>query len=199
MVPLYQIKKFSPSQSSIFKLYRIQYYKKPVYLGFLSNIHLSVDVNQRFIYYFLCCYQPLFTTLFSSHPLPYPPPFISILFSKVPQPKLQIMKLKRGVGTNSPPPEKQVLYPPLLWNFYISWRIPVKSLVSVQFIKLRQETFSNTHHLLVTYYKLYSDPHKTVKYEDDISAILCIIDTVMILERTAISLTSNLYIVYNRN
>ena len=109
------------------------------------------------------------------------------------------MKLKRGVGTNSPPPEKQVLYPPLLWNFYISWRIPVKSLVSVQFIKLRQETFSNTHHLLVTYYKLYSDPHKTVKYEDDISAILCIIDTVMILERTAITLTSNLYIVYNRN
>ena len=198
MVPLYQIKKFSPSQSSIFKLYRIQYYKKPVYLGFLSNIHLSVDVNQRFIYYFLCCYQPLFTTPFSSHPSTVPP-FISILFSKVPHLKLQIMKLKRGVGTNSPPPEKQVLYPPLLWNFYISWRIPVKSLVSVQFIKLRQETFSNTHHLLVTYYKLYSDPHKTVKYEDDISAILCIIDTVMILERTAISLTSNLYIVYNRN
>ena len=198
MVPLYQIKKYSPSQSSIFKLYRIQYYKKPVYLGFLSNIHLSVDVNQRFIYYFLCCYQPLFTTPFSSHPSTVPP-FISILFSKVPQPKLQIMKLKRGGGTNSPPPEKQVLYPPLLWNFYISWRIPVKSLVSVQFIKLRQETFSNTHHLLVTYYKLYSDPHKTVKYEDDISAILCIIDTVMILERTAISLTSNLYIVYNRN
>ena len=49
VVPLYKINKFSPSQSSIFKLYRIQYYTKPVYLGFLSNIHLSVDVNQIYL------------------------------------------------------------------------------------------------------------------------------------------------------
>ena len=38
-----------------------------------------------------------------------------------------------------------------------------------------------------------------MKYEDDISTILCIIDTVMIPEHTAISLTSNLYIAYHRN
>ena len=152
VVPLYKINKFSPSQSSIFKLYRIQYYTKPVYLGFLSNIHLSVDVNQIYLLFPVLLSTLIFYALLLPFSYLTPPPFFSILFSKVPHPKLQIMKLKRGGGTNSPPPEKQVLYPPLLWNFYISWRIPVKSLVSVQFIRLRQETFSNTHHhIRVTY------------------------------------------------